>query len=70
MKPFEGTISEITTLWKPKTYVSCPYCESCILPGYMNVVKHYLECPKNPKLMKIHETRSPLIDEIKKNIKF
>lgn len=70
MKPFEGTISEVKTLWKLKTYVSCPYCESYITPGYHNVVKHYMECTKNPRLVKIHETNSPLIDEIKKNIKF
>lgn len=70
MKPFEDTISEFKTLWKPKTFVSCPYCESCILPGYMNVVNHYMECQKNPNLLKAMEYKTPLIDEIKKNIKF
>lgn len=69
MIPFEGTISELKTLWKPKTYVSCPYCESCIIPGYHNVVKHYMECPKNPNLLKLHRN-TPLIDEIKKQVKF
>lgn len=69
MIPFEGTISEIATLWKKKTYVQCNYCKEPIAPGYQNLVKHYMECPKNPNLVKIHQIKSPLIDEIKRAIK-
>ncbi|MFL5811341.1 MAG: hypothetical protein ACJ749_17595 [Flavisolibacter sp.] len=71
MTKSEGTIKEFyPDLYKKKQFVACPYCSSCILPGYSNIVKHWVECPKNPQFVKSLELKTPLIDEIKKNIKF
>jgi hypothetical protein len=34
----------------------------------MNQAEHWVECPKNPNILKALETRSPLIEHVKQII--
>jgi hypothetical protein len=66
----EGILKEaMADLWKNKEFVTCRYCAKKLAPGLMSEAEHWSKCPKNPRLIKMLETKSPLIDHLKKIIK-
>jgi hypothetical protein len=71
MKKHEDTIKNFDPdQFKTKSFVRCPYCGENLPPGLMNISKHWVECPHSPILKNSLGTKTPLIDAIKKNIKF
>jgi hypothetical protein len=71
VKRTEATIKQFNPdLFKAKEFVRCPYCGNKLPPGLMNISKHWVECPHSPILKNSLESKTLLIDEIKKNIKF